>query len=89
MTALAPEPGISAREALSQLRTQAPNRETIYYVYVIDDARHLHGFVSLRKLFLAKPEALKEILFEGSKRARVTAKQTMERVRDAMRISYR
>ena len=50
--------GITAREALAQLRTQAPNRETIYYVYVIDDARHLHGFVSLRKLFLARPEGL-------------------------------
>jgi magnesium transporter len=49
---------MSARDALAQLRTQAPNRETIYYVYVIDDARHLHGFISLRKLFLARPEAL-------------------------------
>src|SRR5262249_54542454 len=26
------------------------------YCYVIDDARHLHGFVSLRKLILARPE---------------------------------
>ena len=37
--------GITARDALAQLRTQAPDRETIYYVYVLDDARHLHGFV--------------------------------------------
>jgi magnesium transporter len=37
---------VTARDALAQLRTQAPNRETIYYVYVIDDARHLHGFIS-------------------------------------------
>jgi len=49
---------MTAGDALAQLRTQAPNRETIYYVYVIDDARHLHGFISLRKLFLARPEAL-------------------------------
>jgi magnesium transporter len=49
---------MTVRDALAQLRTQAPNRETIYYVYVIDDARHLHGFISLRKLFLARPEAL-------------------------------
>ncbi len=48
----------TVRDALAQLRTQAPNRETIYYVYVIDDARHLHGFISLRKLFLARPDAL-------------------------------
>jgi tryptophanyl-tRNA synthetase len=37
----------------------------------------------------AKPERLREILFEGSRRARVTAAGTMERVRDAMKVSYR
>ena len=42
-----------------------------------------------RSAVLAKPDRLKEILFEGSKRARVTAVQTMERVRDAMKISYK
>ncbi len=49
---------VTVRDALAQLRLQAPDRETIYYVYVIDDARHLHGFITLRKLFLARPEAL-------------------------------
>jgi tryptophanyl-tRNA synthetase len=38
---------------------------------------------------LAKPDHLKELLFEGSKRARAVAVETMERVRDAMRITYR
>jgi magnesium transporter len=47
--------GMTVGEALAQLRTQAPNRETIYYLYVLDDERHLHGFVSLRKLILARP----------------------------------
>jgi magnesium transporter len=47
---------ISAREALNLLRTQAPDRETIYYVYILDEGRHLQGFVSLRKLILARPE---------------------------------
>ncbi|HEY2253933.1 MAG TPA: magnesium transporter, partial [Planctomycetaceae bacterium] len=47
---------VTAREALVQLRLQAPDRELIYYVYVIDEARTLLGFVSLRKLILAKPE---------------------------------
>jgi tryptophanyl-tRNA synthetase len=41
-----------------------------------------------RAELLAKPEQLEEILFEGSKRARSVAAQTMERVRDAMKISY-
>jgi len=41
-----------------------------------------------RAAVLSKPDRLKEILMEGSKRARKTAMQTMERVRDAMKISY-
>jgi len=32
-----------------------PSKETIYYIYVLDEARHLLGFVSLRDLILAKP----------------------------------
>jgi tryptophanyl-tRNA synthetase len=42
-----------------------------------------------RAAILAKPDRLKEILFEGSRRARAQAAETMARVRDAMRISYR
>ena len=50
---------------------------------------HLAPIRERREALLAKPERLKEILVEGSKRARATAVQTMERVRDAMKISYR
>jgi len=50
---------------------------------------HLDPIRERRQAVLAKPERLKEILFEGSKRARVVAEQTMGRVRDAMRIVYR
>ena len=32
--------------------------------------------------------AVREILFEGSKRARVHAAETMARVREAMKIAY-
>jgi tryptophanyl-tRNA synthetase len=42
-----------------------------------------------RAAVLSKPDRLKEILVAGSKRARTTAMQTMERVRDAMKISYK
>jgi tryptophanyl-tRNA synthetase len=41
-----------------------------------------------RATLLARPDRLREILFEGSKRARAVAVQTMARVRDAMKISY-
>jgi tryptophanyl-tRNA synthetase len=42
-----------------------------------------------RAAVLARPDQLKEILFEGSKRARAIASVTMDRVRDAMKIAYR
>lgn len=49
---------ITVGEALSRLRKQAPDSETIYYVYVLDAERHLLGLVSLRQLILARPTAI-------------------------------
>lgn len=48
---------IPARTALDRLRLQAPNKETIYYVYIIDAERRLRGMVSLRDLIMARPDA--------------------------------
>jgi magnesium transporter len=48
---------ITVREALEKLRLQAPNKETIYYIYIIDDQRHLLGMISLRDLIMSKPQA--------------------------------
>ncbi len=45
---------ITVGEALNQLRIQAPDRETIYYIYVVDTDRKLRGFISLRKLIMAR-----------------------------------
>jgi len=42
-----------------------------------------------RRQALARPGWIREILFEGSKRARRAANETMERVRGAMKVSYR
>ncbi len=42
-----------------------------------------------RKELASRPERIHEILVEGSKRARAIAVETMARVRDAMKISYR
>jgi tryptophanyl-tRNA synthetase len=41
-----------------------------------------------RAAALAKPDHLREILFEGSKRARGVAVETMARVRDAVKLTY-
>lgn len=49
---------ITVSEALSRLRQQAPDSETIYYVFVVNEARHLHGVITLRELILARPNAL-------------------------------
>src|SRR5690606_39958365 len=50
-------PNITAREALDMLRLVAPDKETIYNAYVIDENRRLTGVVSLRDLILAEPNA--------------------------------
>jgi magnesium transporter len=64
---------ITVREALDQLRQQAPNSETIYYVYILDDARRLEGFISLRDLILARPDAqLSQIMARDVIRFKVT-----------------
>jgi magnesium transporter len=49
---------LSAGEALDRLRLQAPNSETIYYVYLLDDQRRLMGVCSLRDLILAPRHTL-------------------------------
>lgn len=48
----------TAAEALDRLRREAPDRETIYYCYVVDEERRLIGIVSLKDLILAPPDRL-------------------------------
>ncbi len=50
-------PEITVASALRSLRTQAPDAETIYYIYVTDSAERLLGVVSLRDLVIAEPTA--------------------------------
>lgn len=50
---------------------------------------HLDPIRERRAAVLARPDRLKDMLFEGSKRARVVAGETMARVRDAVKVSYR
>ena len=67
---------IAVREALDRLRSQAPDRETIYYIYILDEDRRLHGFTSLRDLILAKPDAkLADIMQRGVISVRVDQDQ--------------
>jgi tryptophanyl-tRNA synthetase len=50
---------------------------------------HLDPIRERRAGVLSRPGRLKEILFEGSRRARAAAEETMGRVRDAVKIRYR
>lgn len=45
--------GMNTLEAIESLRRVAPNAETIYWAYVVDEAHHLLGVVSLRDLIMA------------------------------------
>ena len=64
--------GITVEEAIQQLRQQAPDSETIYYVYILNSSRRLDGLISLRELILAKPETrLKDIMQQDVVRMRV------------------
>ena len=50
------KPSLTARQALDKLRLEAPDKETIYYTYVVNEERRLLGLVSLRDLIMAPPE---------------------------------
>jgi len=47
---------LTAQQAIERLRAQAPDRETIYYVYIVDEqTRKMLGILTLRALVLADP----------------------------------
>jgi magnesium transporter len=50
-------PELSASQAIDRLREIAPDRETIYYAYVVDKQRKLIGFLSLKDLIIARRES--------------------------------
>jgi magnesium transporter len=55
---------LTVETALEQLRLQAPNKETIYYVYITDSQRQLIGILSLRDLIMSKRRATLEAIME-------------------------
>ena len=57
-------PHITVREALERLRHEAPDRETIYYCYVVDHTRRLIGFISLKRLILSRRSAVIEDIMQ-------------------------
>ena len=56
--------GLTVEDALERLRLQAPDRETIYYIYIVDDQRRILGVATLRDLILAPRQALLDNVME-------------------------
>jgi magnesium transporter len=52
----------TAQEVIEQLRKEAPDAETIYYLYVVDEQEQLVGVVSIRDLITAQSNELIENL---------------------------
>ena len=57
---------ITVAEAFDRLRLQAPDSETIYYVFILDEGRHLLGVMTLRMMVLAPRHALIRDVMERS-----------------------
>lgn len=56
-------PHMTVSEAIKRIRRTITDKETVYTCYVTNDDRRLLGYISLRTLLLADPEAvLKEIM---------------------------
>lgn len=56
---------MTAKKAIKRIRRIGLDKETVFYLYVIDDKRTLVGIVSLKDLVLAAPDTLvKDIMFE-------------------------
>jgi len=53
---IALEEHLTAGEAIDTLRELEPDAETIYYIYVTDEAHRLRGVLSLRDLIVARPD---------------------------------
>lgn len=66
----------TVRSAMTVLRNEAPNAETIYYVFVVDDHHRLTGVISLRDLIVSDEDTLiHEIMNERVVSVKVTDDQ--------------
>jgi magnesium transporter len=69
-------PDVRVDQAIAALRKVAAEVETIYYAYVVDEANHLLGVVSMRDLVLSPPyRTVGEIMTRDIVKVRATADQ--------------
>ncbi|MBX2945680.1 MAG: magnesium transporter [Cyclobacteriaceae bacterium] len=46
---------MTVAEAIEKVRSNAPSKKTIYYIYVVDDDQQLLGFITLKDLIMLEP----------------------------------
>src|SRR5690625_3559324 len=74
----------TVKETMKQLKEAAPEAETIYYLYVVDEDKHLVGVLSLRDLIIADDDMIiAEIM--GEKVVYVSVGKDQEDVAQMMR----
>ena len=79
--------GMTAAEALEKVRRQAEDKETIYTLYVTDDAKKYEGRLTLREILIAKPNDKIEDLMTTSVEAVTTSTDQEEVARELQRLS--
>lgn len=76
---------LTAGQVLEKIKTESKGKETIYYIYVLDDADALAGAVTLRQLLTAPPEKLiSEVMRKRVARVRVDTD-----IRDVAQVFYK
>ncbi|WP_431029256.1 magnesium transporter [Lysinibacillus sp. LZ02] len=66
----------TVRSAMTVLRKEAPNAETIYYIFVVNDHHQLTGVISLRDLIIAdEDKRISEIMSDRVVSVQLTADQ--------------
>nr|MBS0037817.1 magnesium transporter [Saprospiraceae bacterium] len=49
---------MTSTEAIAKVRSDAPSKKMIYYIYVVDEDMMMKGFITLKDLILAEPHQL-------------------------------
>ncbi len=49
---------MTCAEAMAKIRSDAPSKRTVYYIYVVDEEQKMQGFVTLKDLIMAAPSSL-------------------------------
>ncbi|MGB8711622.1 MAG: magnesium transporter [Onishia taeanensis] len=68
--------GLSVSQAMMRVRQTAPDAETVYQIYILDDDGRLTGTLSLRQLMVARPGAsVADLMIRDVIHTRVGAEQ--------------